>query len=231
MNREEFLRQLENLLSGISKEERSDAMAFYQSYFEDAGEENEDAIIKELGSPKKVAESILKDFGIDGNGSGYNAYAKRDAEYYRNLNTTQQNLARENAQQTTGKNNSGWTTAAIVIAVLTSPIWLSLLLAVACVLFSIVAVLFAIAVSVAAVMVALVITGFALIGTGFGVMIGGNIGVGFGLAGAGLLILALGLLAVVLTVWLFGVFLPWAVKGLWNLCKKPFEKRREEKAL
>ena len=37
MNKEEFLRKLEQLLSDISEEERKDAIAFYRSFFEDAG--------------------------------------------------------------------------------------------------------------------------------------------------------------------------------------------------
>ena len=45
MKREEFLKQLEQLLDGISEEEKADALAFYRSYFEDAGEENEESVI------------------------------------------------------------------------------------------------------------------------------------------------------------------------------------------
>lgn len=41
MNKEEFLKRLEQLLSDISEEERADALAFYRSYFEDAGIGNE----------------------------------------------------------------------------------------------------------------------------------------------------------------------------------------------
>ena len=33
MNKEEFLKRLEQLLSDISEEERADALAFYRSYF------------------------------------------------------------------------------------------------------------------------------------------------------------------------------------------------------
>ena len=64
MRREEFLRQLEMLLSDISEEERADAMAFYRSYFEDAGESNEARILEELGSPENVAEIIKRDLGM-----------------------------------------------------------------------------------------------------------------------------------------------------------------------
>ena len=49
MNKEEFLKRLEQLLSDISEEERADALAFYRSYFEDAGIGNEASILEELG--------------------------------------------------------------------------------------------------------------------------------------------------------------------------------------
>ena len=55
MKREEFLKQLEQLLDGISEEEKADALAFYRSYFEDAGEENEESVIAELESKKILA--------------------------------------------------------------------------------------------------------------------------------------------------------------------------------
>lgn len=64
MNKDEFLRKLEALLSGISQEERTEALAFYRSYFEDAGEANEAKILEELESPQKVADSIIKDLGV-----------------------------------------------------------------------------------------------------------------------------------------------------------------------
>ena len=60
MKREEFLKQLEQLLDGISEEEKADALAFYRSYFEDAGEENEESVIAELESPEKVARASKK---------------------------------------------------------------------------------------------------------------------------------------------------------------------------
>ena len=50
--------------------------------------------------------------------------------------------------------------------------------------------------------------------------------VGLGLLGGGLLVLALGVLAVWLVVWCFGWFVPWAVKGIAELCKKAFGKTK-----
>lgn len=63
MRREEFLQQLEQLLMDISEEERKEALRFYESYFEDAGEANEEKILKELESPQKVADTIKKELG------------------------------------------------------------------------------------------------------------------------------------------------------------------------
>ena len=37
MNRAQFMKQLEKLLSDISEEERKEALDYYESYFDDAG--------------------------------------------------------------------------------------------------------------------------------------------------------------------------------------------------
>lgn len=233
MNKEEFLRQLEQLLSGISEEERADAVAFYRSYFEDAGEENEASIIEELETPQKVADSILKNFGIDtkkgtdGDSKYYNTFANRDAAYYQNVNQAVNNL---NGNPAPKKDNTGMTVLIVILAVLTSPIWLTLLVVIASIALGLVCVLFGIAIAAIAVMVSLICVGFVLAGVGFSVMFTGNPVAGIGLIGGGFLVLALGILSVLLVVLVCGGFLPWAVKGIWNLCKKPFNKRKERAA-
>lgn len=201
MNREEFLRQLNALLAGISAEEREDAIKFYRSYFEEA-EQSDEEVIAELGSPQKVAESILKNLGMEGN-YNHNAGSVKDKK--------------------TGSEWGGW---AAVLLVLTSPFWLALLLATSFALLAVVITVFAVAVTAVALMVSLALIGFAMLGMGFRTVFSGMAVVGFGILGGGFLTLALWVLAVVLVVWVFGVFLPWALKGLWALCKKPFEKRR-----
>lgn len=65
MSRIEFMNRLESLLSDIPMEERKEALQYYSDYFDDAGEEHEEAIIEELGSPERVA-SIIK-VELDGN--------------------------------------------------------------------------------------------------------------------------------------------------------------------
>ena len=55
------MEQLEKLLSDISEEERQEALDYYESYFDDAGEDQEANVIRELGSPGKVAAIIKAD--------------------------------------------------------------------------------------------------------------------------------------------------------------------------
>ena len=86
MNRQEFMRRLEQLLEGIPEEEKREAIAYYTSYFEDAGEENEEKIIRELESPEKVAATIWADFpgcnnsetASSGNQQNYNGTIQRE---------------------------------------------------------------------------------------------------------------------------------------------------------
>ena len=51
MSRTEYMRELDALLHGISKEEREEAMQYYNDYFDDAGSENEEKVLQSL--PKR----------------------------------------------------------------------------------------------------------------------------------------------------------------------------------
>ncbi len=62
MNREEFMRRLEQALRGMPEEERRNAMQYYADYFDEAGEENEEEVMRTLGTPEKVAADILREF-------------------------------------------------------------------------------------------------------------------------------------------------------------------------
>ena len=250
MNKDEFLRKLEALLSGISQEERTEALAFYRSYFEDAGEANEAKILEELESPQKVADSIIKDLGVQpGEACSSGAQgASAGAEWNPAVQGAAQNASKgvpQGAAQNASKGvpqgaaqnaaysapekdgMPGW---AIVLLVITSPVWLVMILVILSALLGIVAALFGIAIAVVAVMGALLICGVVLFGAGIGTAFAGNPAIGIGLMGGGLIVLAFGVLAVVLVVWIFGGFLPWALKGIWKLCKKPFNKRKERAA-
>ena len=75
MNRETFMRELERLLANIPENERKEALAYYEDYFNDAGPENEQQVLAELGYPYKVAENIKEglrgNMGYQNTGAGY----------------------------------------------------------------------------------------------------------------------------------------------------------------
>lgn len=80
MDRAQFMQELEKLLADISETERQDALDFYNSYFDDAGAENEASVLRELGSPKKVAAIIKADLKGSAGGCEYGEYTEHGYE-------------------------------------------------------------------------------------------------------------------------------------------------------
>lgn len=64
MDRKTFMRELDYLLQDINAEERQEALEYYESYFDEAGSENEQQVLAELGDPSQVA-AMIKD-GLKG---------------------------------------------------------------------------------------------------------------------------------------------------------------------
>lgn len=104
MNREEYLSELYGRLrQRMPGGELNNVMKYYEEYFNEAGPEREQDIMAELGTPEDLARQILS-----GRGAG-------SAPEYQN----QQVIPRR------------WTTGKVVAVVLLSPLWLSLLVAIA----------------------------------------------------------------------------------------------------
>lgn len=85
MNKNEFLQQLEAELADVSLEERMAALQYFTMYFEDAGPEQEQQVIGELGSPEKVAADVRAG-GEDG-GEGWKAPTKENQTTQKNAKT------------------------------------------------------------------------------------------------------------------------------------------------
>ena len=60
MTKYDYLSKLKAYLHPLPAKERNAALRYYDKYFTDAGPENEYNVIKNLGSPKELAEKILK---------------------------------------------------------------------------------------------------------------------------------------------------------------------------
>lgn len=77
MNRLEFMGALEHLLSDIAAEERKEALSFYEDYFADAGPDQEERIILELGSPERIAGTIKADISYAKSNQERGEYTER----------------------------------------------------------------------------------------------------------------------------------------------------------
>lgn len=66
MSKEVYLKELRRRLKKLPGEEVAAALDYYSEYFDEAGEENSDRVIGELGSPALVASQILADYAVKG---------------------------------------------------------------------------------------------------------------------------------------------------------------------
>lgn len=213
MNRQEFLRQLESLLYAIPANERADALAYYNDYFDEAGIENEQNVIQELGSPQKVAQSIIEDF----RSSGYEqTYENTTGQYSQNTY--------QNYHHVEKKKLKTWQIVLlIVLAIIGSPIWIGLATGLFGVVIGIIASVFATIVS--------------LFGSGLGLMFGGIIVAGVGVLGVmvrplegvtsmgvGLILTAIGILLLLLSVLITFAWLPKLVKAIISWIKGLFHR-------
>ena len=122
MNKKLFLDELHRLLSDLPPEERNQAIKYYEDYFEDAGPENEQAILKELGSPQELANQIKATTQDDieyGQGSSFHRsaaypefYAQKEQSDSQNENNsafkqTKDGFQQGHQQAGNGFNNTG----------------------------------------------------------------------------------------------------------------------------
>ena len=195
MNRNEYMAALRRALSVLPEEERANALRYYEEYFDDAGPENEQQVISDLGAPEKVAEQILAD--------------------YRELTA----VPHQDAGGASGKPRRRWRGVPpwllIVLVLLAIPVGIPLL----AILVGAVGTVFGILIAAAAVVFAFVVV------VPLGLLLAGIILCGFSFAlwgmpasavttlGCGLALFALGVLVTLLMIKLCPLFVPPLVRG------------------
>lgn len=60
MTSQEYLNQLQKYLKKLPQSDYEDAMEYFTEYFADAGPENEQAVMEELGTPKQAAAELMR---------------------------------------------------------------------------------------------------------------------------------------------------------------------------
>lgn len=233
MNRIEFIAELERLLQDISAEERNEAVQYYRDYFEDAGMENEQHIIEELGSPKKVADTIKA--GLRGGcdeSSEYRETGYTDTRFEdKKMPARREEVAYETEKDPQKKkpytNNALKILLIIAILVVGAPVILPLAVAV-------IAIVLALGVGVIALAGGIVITAIVVLIIGVIMAFAGIIKIfsfpalGLAVCGAGLILGVLGLLATVLLVKLCMIVFPIVFRGIVELCRKLIHKKGEQ---
>lgn len=111
----------------------------------------------------------------------------------------------------------------MILAVLTSPVWLGLLGALFGVVVALFAVLFGIFIVFLAAGVGLIVAAAALLITGFALLFSVPLG-GVCLLGAALIVFAIGLVFVWLMVLMAGTAIPAFVRGIVSLCQRMFNR-------
>lgn len=193
----EFINRLNAALEQLPPEERAAAVSYYEEYFSDAADD-ERAVIK-LGSPESVAESILKEYGA----------APKKAE----------------TKQMSKTSKTGTNILLLVLAILSSPIWLPVLAAVVVTVFSLVIAGVAVLVALAVSGFGMFIGGICLIVVGIAAIVRLSVADGLFLLGSGLVLCAVGAVLCLVMFWAVIKATPPIVNGLVNFCKKPFKKK------
>jgi uncharacterized membrane protein len=65
MSRNEFISELKKKLHRLPQSEVDSTVSYYEEYFNDAGPENEQIVLSELGTPSAVASKVIGEFAVD----------------------------------------------------------------------------------------------------------------------------------------------------------------------
>ncbi|MEG2059627.1 MAG: DUF1700 domain-containing protein [Lachnospiraceae bacterium] len=216
MKREDFMKQLEKLLTGMAEDEKRDALAFYENYFEDAGMENEEKVIEELESPEKLAASIKKDC------LGEQEHEKEKEQEKEEGSSV--NVVKQAQSNSFYKEHRTLCIVLVVIAILcTSPLWGGLLGGVLGAICGAFGLLIGIIAGLVGIVIGCSIGGIFAIGFGC-VELVSHVGIGMIMIGVGLLMTVIAILALLLLFLLCSKTIPWIFKGAKQLWSKIFPK-------
>lgn len=233
MNRVEFMQQLERLLMDIPESDRLDAIAYYNDYFDEAGAENETQVIRELGSPEKVATTIKMDLNASGNTEA--EYTERGYEDGREANHINAPAKQENTSKNKKQKRDFPLALIIILIIFASPILVGVGGGAFGVIIGILATIFgiviAVIVTVLALAIAMLACGIACVVAGAACIVVGLVravtsGVeGLLFVGVGGIVFALGILFTILFVWCAFKWLPALFRWTIDLIQRLFSRR------
>ena len=227
MNRAEFMKELEFLLQDVTDSEREEALQYYNDYFDDAGPENEPAVIEELDSPEKVA-AIIKN-GLNYNDREAGEFTETGYSDIR-FNTKKEVSRHENPNEKQYEYDKRPKDTAkiiliIVLCLLASPIIVPVgggILGLCVGIFGGAIGLF---VALLVGTIGLLVAGVAVFVIGIFNMLTGP-ATGLVLTGIGCILFAVGMLLTILVVWICAKLIPCIIRGIVNLFSRLFHRGR-----
>lgn len=205
MNRAEFMEKLRELLSDIPENEREEALNYYEDYFDDAGSENEQSVIEELGSPEKVARAIK---------------GEKAEEENPNLPAAEQAGKK-------GKMGTGAIILLVILAIFALPVLFPVVMSIFSVLFGLLVA--AVGVIFAALMVGigLVVGGAAVFGAAV-VSLVASPAVSVLFVGISFVLVGIGILLTILGIWIVWKAVPPIIRWIVKIVRKPFERKEAQ---
>ncbi len=227
MRKDEFLRQLEYLLQDIPDTDRDDAINYYRDYLEEAGPENETEVLREFGSPERIAAIIRSDLNgnLEDGGSftekGYEDERFRDPnvqlvkrmELPEEWNTGDTAHAQDREYSKPRTNRGLKVILWVILLIVASPILLGFGGSIFGVLVAGIVVIATVLLVVGLLTLAALATGVALIVSGFAALMQETVTAVF-IIGLGLLLVGIGLLALLVSIWFYGKLVPWVFRGI-----------------
>lgn len=213
MNRIEFIRRLELLLSDITPAERAEALQYYNDYLDDAGVENEQEVLEALGSPEKIAR-IIKD-GLTGSST--------EGEYtetgYQGTAEQEEKKAEVLDKSNPKKLSPGIIVVIVILCLMAAPILFSVISKLFGAGFGLVAGIFGLIFGIAICTIVLFVVSAVLIGVGIAQLFTVPI-IGIWILGGGFFCAGMGIFCMWLTVLFFGTVLPAVIRGVRRLIRK-----------
>lgn len=217
MSKDEFLNRLSFLLCDISFEEREEALSYYREYIEDAGLENEEAIVNELGSVEDLAREIKNGLSNknDPDFDYRRTFAALEPKATYTGGTENNTYAHYSDVAVRREKNKSHLVIGIIAVVFLSPIILPIVGGLLSVVFGIVLTIFGIALGIGIAGIALAITSIILFVCGLVQLLSSPL-IGIALIGVSLVLASIGTLILLLIIWVCGFVIPFCIRGVSN---------------
>lgn len=201
----DYLNRFSALLVQLDDQERDEVVEFYREYLLDAAIQEYDDCVAELGTPKQLARKVLADYSI---------------RFNENLTSDTSKTQRSKA----GVRTIWW----IILALISTPITIPVLLVVLLALFVLGVLAFAALVTIAGLVFGAAIVAIGMIAAGVAVFTQ-SIWVAIFYLGCGFTILGAGLLLFPLVVWFISILIQGVSRLAQNLYHRVVKKNRAER--